>query len=652
MIPDRILSFDPEFFYRFTNYFAIFGQIPLWDELTYFAGRSASGELNPLMIYLTAFIYWVQPFGWSLLNTAAVASAFYGAALIFPAYLLGKELSNRYGGLLAAILIGTAPQILIRTFGGSYDTDQMAVFFILFSLYAGIYALKRKTIAGYCLASFAFILFSLAWGNFTYTIYILIAAIVIDFLVSSFEMRKEPGHLLDKLKKPMENTKSNAKMLAAILITLFAWGFLIQSDILGAFISVFNFATRAEAWIVNISIAELQPFNIFNLQGWQLAMGRFMIGDAWVDNIIFLVLLSFLASGLYFSYKKDKKAFGLLLSLLVMGIATTFRGIRFTEFSSITFIVLVSVGFGYLVEYTRHDKFLKTLTYGTGLFLALFAFGLGYQLGLQLGPDSDPAWDQAMTFLKDKTPELSVVGTWWDPGHKIAALAERRNMADGAHCDTHCFYTINDRIVDAGRIMSTANENESVNIIKKYVGSAPKFYWIASDDLIGKFQWVYYFGTGCDGRSDPKCQLYMTVPQQKVAYNQDGSVGAVYYGGNILVINSKPMTALYIQNRNAYLVKEVIYFQDNEAQEIDYGDSSEDIIAALKPLESQMGFRLVNGTAPFTVSVSKGQGYVTIIPPNLRNSVFTKMFMMEGKGLENFKLVFNNERIKIFEVLL
>jgi hypothetical protein len=40
-----------------------------------------------------------------------------------------------------------------------------------------------------------------------------------------------------------------------------------------------------------------------------------------------------------------------------------------------------------------------------------------------------------------------------------------------------------------------------------------------------------------------------------------------------------------------------------------------------------------------------------VIPPTLRNSVFTKMFMLEGQGLNNFKEVFRNEQVKIFEVL-
>jgi hypothetical protein len=41
---------------------------------------------------------------------------------------------------------------------------------------------------------------------------------------------------------------------------------------------------------------------------------------------------------------------------------------------------------------------------------------------------------------------------------------------------------------------------------------------------------------------------------------------------------------------------------------------------------------------------------IVAIPPNLRNTVFTRMFFLEGAGLEHFKQVFRNEQVKIYEV--
>ncbi len=53
-----------------------------------------------------------------------------------------------------------------------------------------------------------------------------------------------------------------------------------------------------------------------------------------------------------------------------------------------------------------------------------------------------------------------------------------------------------------------------------------------------------------------------------------------------------------------------------------------------------------------TVWIPRHFSYLVIIPANLRNAVFTKMFMLEGKELNHFKQVFRNEQVKIYEVIL
>ena len=70
------------------------------------------------------------------------------------------------------------------------------------------------------------------------------------------------------------------------------------------------------------------------------------------------------------------------------------------------------------------------------------------------------------------------------------------------------------------------------------------------------------------------------------------------------------------------------------------------LLTALKPLEGQLNARFTNQTIPMTVWMPRHYQYVIIIPASLRNSVFTKMFMLEGEDLEHFKQVFRNEQVK------
>ncbi|MBU3958129.1 MAG: hypothetical protein KKB25_03575, partial [Nanoarchaeota archaeon] len=252
-------------------------------------------------------------------------------------------------------------------------------------------------------------------------------------------------------------------------------------------------------------------------------------------------------------------------------------------------------------------------------------------------------------FLKTQTPQDSLVGTWWDPGHMVTGLAERRVVADGAHCGFDCKYTINDRIVDLGKTFASNDENESVRIIRKYQGNSPKVYWIASDDLIGKFQWLQYFGTGCDARVESTCPLYYQLPQQSASYTMSGEIGVRYYG-DVVVLPGKVPLALLKQGTNAALFAETLYYEDGKVKSYNLPKNASEIAQQIKPVTDQLGVKISGEPLPVTVWVRSDYAYVVIIPQNLRNNVFTKMFFLEGEGLDNFKMVMRNEAVKIYEV--
>jgi hypothetical protein len=239
----------------------------------------------------------------------------------------------------------------------------------------------------------------------------------------------------------------------------------------------------------------------------------------------------------------------------------------------------------------------------------------------------------------------------------ITGKAERRVIADGAHCGYQCLYGINDRITGLGKIMATDDEDVSLELINKYRGTSPKVYWIASDDLISKYQWLQYFGLGCDSRLDSNCQLYSAMGIQSARYDQNGRQIVRLYGPSadvtpiIMFSIQKEPVMIYVQGKNAALLGEIIYYEGDsvEIYKPDEGNSTA-LAQGLEPLVKQLGYRMSNQTVPVTAWVSKDGGMTVIIPPNLRNTVFTRMFFLEGQGLEHFKQVFRNERVKIYEV--
>ena len=658
IVPDRLLSFDPILQYRFTKYLVDWGHLPVWDELSYYTGRNNTPNDSPFFWYVTAVLYWFfKSFGFSLLTTTSYASAIYGAMIILPAFLLGRELSNKYGGLAAAILIGTAPQILVRTFGSSYDTDQFVMFFILLTTYLGIYALKRRSIASVSLAIAGFTAFMLTWNDFGFTFFILIGYVIMNFILSAFlgsKDKKVEIRFYKNMRSALSEVKYQMLVLLFIFLGILLIGYALKKDPLTSFSAFLSFAQNAEQWIVNISIAELQPFSIFNLEGWITAMGRFITGNSIIDITLFIIFIISLLIGIFISYKRDLQNLSFTITLFLISVYITFKGIRFTEYSSALLIILVSVGLGYLIEVLgKKNQLLKAFSIGLVLCIVVIAMNIGQQVGQNLGPDINANWDNAWNFLKMQTPEMSIIGTWWDPGHMITGLAERRDFADGAHCTYNCMYNINDRITDLGRIMATTNENESIDLIRKYQGDSPKVYWIASDDLIGKYQWLQYFGLGCDARVDQSCPLYIQIPQQSTSADQNGNIVLRNYGGSIQVFQGLNIPIpIYVQGINGAIFDEIIYYNNGNATSVKFNETEKSqLIQILKPLETQLNFRFTNQSIPMTVWIPQNYAYIVIIPQNLRNTVFTKMFMLEGQGLEHFKQVFRNEEVKIYEVI-
>jgi len=661
-VPDRLLSFDPIFQYRFTKYFADWGHLPTWDELSYYTGRQVNiGNFPPLMFYLTSVIFWIVKglgFSFSLFTVAAYSSAIYGAMVCIAAFLLGRELSNKYGGIMAATLIGTAPQILVRTFGSSYDTDQLVLFFLILTIYLGIYALRRKTVFAISIALIGFIGFMLMWNMFLFTYAVIVINFIIYFILMLFIKKdKEKKSLSEKLFSSIKEMRNEVIILIVIFLglaitSLIVSNFNFKYTIIDAASALIGFAQRAEAWIVNVSIAELQPFSIFNFNGWVMAMGSFITGYNIIDVFLILLFFASIIIGIVYSYKKNIKSLSILLTLFLVAIVITFRGIRFTEFSSAFFIILIAVGFGNLIDWSKKDDFLKSVSIGLFIFVFVISIGLGIQMGESVGPDTSQNWDNAWNFLKTQTPEMSLVGTWWDPGHMITGLAERRVIADGAHCANDCLYTINDRITDLGKIMVVSDENESLNLIRKYQGTSPNVYWIASDDLIGKFQWLQYFGIGCDARTDRSCPLYMQLPEESRSTDSAGNIVLRKYGSVFIYNSGEIPIPVYTEGINALLFDEIIMYNGTEPVPIKFSNEEKNIlITGLKPLESQLNIRFTNQSVPMTVWIPQHYSYIVIIPPNLRESVFTKMFFLEGQGLEHFKQVFRNENVKIYEVI-
>ncbi|RLI99047.1 MAG: hypothetical protein DRP00_00375 [Candidatus Aenigmatarchaeota archaeon] len=684
------------------------------------------------------------------------------ALIPIPAFLLGKNLTNNIGGLVTALFAVLIPSFIGVSMAGYCDTDAPIVFYFFFSILSTLLAIKKKKPSYVLLAILANLLFVWNWGGGWITSILFIAFLIalpifriFEEFVHTFSLKIDFRRIFfvwAEINNPLFTIIGLSSILGffifnssvfhsffgglaftglgliirwlALLISIIWLGFsslnfllslsreisikkriyftfqlLISAFLFYLLFSAFSLAPTRPL-IVNISVAELQPINIFSQDGFMAVAGRVgllptilafglfalafykiwkkeKISSEEVFFFIWLLTMFYLISrGVRFSLQFSvaasvaagyvighyKKYPEVLLLILTFSLLFLREILARNPFETVGFIFIFILPF--LVLYKRDEKLTKVFVFGLFAFQLLFFISNSIQVGQASGMLISKNWYDALDWLVENADRDSLITTWWDPGHILAGYSYYKGKplrvhADGAHCGDCYPYNHDIRIRDMGRIFSTSNETEALEILKKYKQLTPEqceeakkrfpqmpqeacrpvsdIYIIASADLIGKYYWLSCFGSfdyelwektngqewKCDGRN------FIQLPFS----GQDAYGNLVY--GNMLTLTMKDGRLAAVINvpqqgiRNA-IVKEIVYYQ--QGQEIRYK------------------FENVTNAIDGMVWVDPGFGMVIFMDPKIRDSIFTKMFFFDGKGLKHFELVYSNPEVKIFKV--
>ena len=758
-----VLDYDPWWFYRYAQMILDNGlKLPSWDLQSFsLTGRSVT--LFHGWEYTMIFFYYLLNFFSSMtfMKVAIISPLIMVALIVVPAYFLGKLLTNEVGGLVTAFFAVLVPSFIGVSMAGYCDSDAPVAFYFFLSVFACLLAIKKRKLSYIAFAVISNLLFVWNWGGGWITSILLIAFLIALPIFRIFENFVHTFSFKIDFKKIYEEwvdvnrivfTIIGVSSILSFLLfnfsifhsffgglaftglaaltrwlvlflslawigftsfhsissiqkkplkekTYFSFQLLISASMFYFLFSAFS-VTQPKPLIVNISVAELQPINIFSSQGFMAVAGRVgllptilafgLFGLAlykiWkkeqilIEEIFFFVwLLSmfFLISrGVRFSLQFSvaacvaagyvighyKKYPEILLIILTLSLIFLKDILVRNSFELLGFLFILAIPF--LVLYKREQNLIKIFIFGMFAFQVLFFLSTSIQVGQASGMEISQNWYDAMDWLVKNADKDSMITTWWDPGHILAGYSYYKGKplrihADGAHCGDCYPYNHDIRIRDMGRIFSTSNETEAIEILKKYkqlskeqCDEAKKifpqmpqeackpvsdFYIIASADLIGKYYWLSCFGSfdyelweksngqewRCEGRN------FIQLP-----FSGQDHYGNLVYGG-ILTLTMKDGKVVAVVNvpeqgiRNA-LVKEIVYYQ--QGQEVRYRNETYEIDGM--------------------VWVDPGFGMVIFMDPKIRDSIFTKMFFFNGRDLNNFELVYSNPEVKIFKARL
>ncbi len=700
-IPDLVADYDPWWFYRHAKEILDNNlKPPKWDILSFFPpGRpfpSSSGWLYTIILFYKLLNVFTEI---TFMKAAILSPAIMASLSVIPAYFLGKELSNEWGGLATAIFAVMTPVFVSVSLAGYLDTDVVVVFYSYLCVYSIFLAMKNPKWYSIAFAVISNLLFVYSWWFGWYVILffsLLLPLYVLQNIIKNYKKNKlkiNVKEMWTELKKPL------LPLLMIVLITNII-GTIIGLGNVGIFILTASGFRLGKGVIVNVSVAELQPVDVLTKSGFNSVIQR--IGT--IPSYFMLIGLPLLVA--YKLYKKERPNIEEIF-LFIWALVTFYiilNGVRFALLFSVAVAASAGYVIGSIISYVKNKELLvKSTVLGLLAFLVLLYTSqtLAYSMNSG-GYDISSNWIGMLDWLKNNADKNALVATWWDPGHIIAGYTGLKVHGDGAHCGpTECIpYNHNNRIQDMGKIMSTNDEKEAIEILKKYSQLKPEdcqkikdvygnivpkeacdkiseIYFVSSSDLIGKFTWMNYFGgfrvpvtsredflknPGSCCASTPKteegqvscgefayqergvwvwCPWVLNLQRDQdgkpvIMTDKDGNNVITYeYGGSGLKFSIIQKNNTLIPIYNNRFVITNIMFFNDKGQ-VQFLDLSE-----------------------YPTKLEKIDGLIWIQPgfenaiyfaPQIKDSIFVRTFFFSGSGLSNFEMVYSNSEIKLFKV--
>jgi len=617
------------------------------------------------------------------------------------AFFLGKLITNNIGGLFTALFAILPPTFIGVSMAGYSDNDPVVVFYTFLSMFSIMLAMKKRSVPFYVLAILTNLIFAYNWngGWFVSLLFLIFLPALVIFRIVEETIHNR--NLKVNLSNILFEIKHLAVPLLIVIVIANLIGVITNlGNVFISFLISLGFVNPGQGLLVNISVAELQRINVLTTEGFLTIASRIGVAPTllaliglpllviyklyrririeyheiflflWLAATFYMILngtrfslqfssaVAASAGYLIAQFSKYKRT-----SLVILTSILIYMTSINNTFLLPTFLVTMITIFSLFKRHTETpDLHLATL-FGVVLILSLFFISEAIQVGQgSTGLEISGNWLNGLEWLKQNADKDALIATWWDPGHIIAGYTGLKVHADGAHCAPgECIpYNHNIRIQDMGRTFSISNEEEAVKILKKYMQLTPEqcseakkqfadimpqdackpvseMYVIASSDLIGKYYWLNYFGTGA-GRNFIECRLSQELTQQQntpsygCATGSTMTVTMAQKDDQVFAVINMPSLGL----RNA-ISRDLIYFNNN--QEVRVRTNITNAIDGLMLIEPGFG-----------ISIFMEQA--------VRDSIYTNMYFFNGNGisefnipkLNKFKLVYNNPELKIFKV--
>lgn len=159
---------------------------------------------------------------------------------------------------------------------------------------------------------------------------------------------------------------------------------------------------------------------------------------------------------------------------------TVTKGVRFIEGFSIPMGLAAGISVGLMVPFvSKHIKNVKYCTVAMLVIVTLVSapsvYSAHYISNYNVVPGTNNAMIESLGYIKYNTPQNTVITSWWDFGHLFAYVADRPVTFDGGTQNTPRAYWV-------GKALLTDNEDLSVGILRMLANGGDRGY-----DTLGNY---------------------------------------------------------------------------------------------------------------------------------------------------------------------
>lgn len=321
---------------------------------------------------------------------------------------------------------------------------------------------------------------------------------------------------------------------------------------------------------------------------------------------------------------------------------------------------------------------------------------------------SDPMWN-AMDFVKENSTNDTVIISWWDFGYLFQIASDHPTAFDGGSqtgdraywvgkalttsdvaqskgilqmlgttgsnaSDLLCEYTgSNVTAVDAlDKTLGKSREDAKSTLIKDYnltekqanavlkqshPSNPNNVSFVLSSDMISKAGWWSYFGSwNFDTLNSTNYQYYMANDYVKINPNSQGNITVLNDSGILYNAEVKRGSKVTNTSINTSTTAQMNAVWDKNGSKIDLNGTEYNPLKASNLICIEDGYLTANTTLDkngnYTIYLlGSGDDYTAILMDNtLKDSVFTRLFLLGGIGQDTFELSNMQDGVSVWTI--